>query len=165
MRKGTRLIIALIILLSAMNSRSQSTATAAATVTIVEPVTVSSNQSTAFETVKAPSVFDLLFKNENIYLPKLFAKIPSYNSTITVADLMINAGGLYTVTIPERIFLMNAPGTERMAADLLPGSALKEEAVSNGKNHIIINAGLQVNKGQRPGSYVSQAFDVTVNFN
>jgi hypothetical protein len=167
MRKEIKLLVVLILVLSAANSNAQSTAAAVATATIVTPVTLSSDQSQSFEAVKAPSVFDLLFSNQNIYLPGKLAKISSYNSTITAADFVINAGrgDVYAITIPQKIFLANASGTERMTADILPGTASWDDAGYNGKKHLVINAGLQIKNGQTPGRYASQAFDVTVNFN
>ena len=164
MRKEIKLLVALI-LLSAMYSTAQSTATAVATVTILEPVTVSANQSEGFEMVRSPSVFDVLFGKGNIYLPPVVGKIPAYNSTIIAADFVVNSNEAFAVTIPQKIFVRNASGTGMMSAEVFPVGTSKDGAELNGKRHLVINAGLQIKDGQVPGKYVSQAFDVTVNFN
>ena len=165
MRKEIKLVIVLISLVSTIHSKAQSTATAVVTVTIVESVTVSSNQSKEFEKVEAPSVFDILFRSGNIYLPKEFIRTSSYSNTITAADFVINAADVYALTIPQKILLMNVSGTERMDADILPGNASPDEALCSGKKHLVINAGLRIKNGQARGKYASEAFDVTVNFN
>ena len=159
--------VVVMLLLSTTSSLAQSSASASATVTIVSPATLSSNQSNEFAKVESPSVFDLLFRGGNVYQPKAFVKIPSYNSRITAADLMINGNGadVYALTIPQKIFLINVSGTERMIANVLPVGASQDEALRNGSRHLILNAGLQINTGQATGRYASQAFDVTVNFN
>lgn len=167
MRKEIKLLVVLIAMMWGKSSVAQSSASATAAVTIVSPVTLSSNRSTAFEKVETRSILDYLSGKGNLYLPKEFVKLSSYNSTITAADLLINGNGadVFALTIPQQIFLTNVPGTERMIADLLPANAIQDEAVHNGRKHLIINAGLQIKNGQAAGRYASQAFDVTVNFN
>ncbi len=167
MKTEAKLIIVLILLVSAVGVKAQSTASAVATVTIITPVTVSSNQGEGFETVKSPTVYDLLFRNGNIYLAKPFIKIPAYNSTVTAADFTISAGSgdVYALTVPQKIVLLNVSGTAGMNANLLTGNGSSEAAVHYGKQHLTINAGLRIENGQAPGKYASQAFDVTVNFN
>ena len=165
MRKEIKLIVVLILLSSATRSMGQSTAAAIAIATILEPVALSSNQPQGFEKVGSPPVFDVLFGNGNIYLPREAREIPAYNSTIIAADFVINASNVYEVTIPKNIFVRNASGTGMMAAEVFPVTVGVDEAVHNGKKHLVINAGLQINNGQAPGRYASEAFDVTVNFN
>jgi len=166
MRKEIKLIAVLILSVLAINSNAQSSAGAVATVNIVEPITVSSNQAQVFEKLGPPPVFDVLFRSGNIYLPKDIYKIPAYNSSVVAADITINAGqgDVYATSIPQKIFLMNLSGTERMTAELSP-AYFSDEVTRKGKDHLLINAGVQINNGQTPGRYVSEAFDVTVNFN
>ena len=168
MRKETKLIIILILLLPVI-SNAQSTASASATVTIVEPVSLSAVQQPGFETVnvKTSAAYDLLMRNENLGILKQLANNHAYNTTVIAANLTINAGAgnVYTLTVPPKIVLVSTSRTERMTADLYWRNSLQEEAVHYGKQQLTINAGLHIENGQAPRRYASQAFDVTVNFN
>ena len=160
-----KLIIVLILLMSVTNLKSQSTATADVTATIVENANLSSNQSLAFEIIKSPSVFEILFGNADIYLARELRKKTAYNSMITVADFVISVDDVYSLTIPKRIFATNASGTGIMAVELLPVSASQSEVRQNSQKQMVINAQVQIKNEQATGRYASQPFDVTVNFN
>lgn len=165
MRKDVNFFVVLVSLLFATNLKAQSTEMAVATVTIVEPVTVSSNQMKGFETIEVPSLSDLLFRKGNIYLPGYLVKRDAYNSIISAADFTINSSGGYSLTIPQKIVLLNERGNGKITADLWTGGSVQDECMPNGKKHLVISAGLDVSNGHTPGKYTSQAFDVTVNFN
>ena len=129
MRKEFKLLVVLIAMMSVIRSTAQSSASATASVTILSPVSLSADRSTVFEKIATPLIF-----GRNIYLPKEFVQLSSYNSTIKAADILINGNGadVYALTIPEKIFLMNEEGTEAMVANVLPAGASRRTQSRDG---------------------------------
>ncbi len=170
MKRGAKLIvISVILLVSNVKIKAQSSANAFASATIVTPLMVTSEGYQGFETIANKTSFsdNFLLKNNVPGVNNAFINILSVKNTVTAADFTINGGigDVYTITLPGSVLLVNTNGIEKMTANLVTENLPQQGALNLGKQRIKVDAGLYVDNGQLPGRYSSQAFDVTVNFN
>ena len=148
-------------------TNAQSTATATATATIVTPIAISKTADMNFGNIAVTSSGgNVVLANDGTRTKTGGVTLPATAGTVTAAAFTVTgtSGYAYSVTLPSAaVTLTRASGSETMAATAFTHDATG--TLTGGTENIKVGATLAVAAAQVAGSYVSSAFNVTVNYN
>ena len=144
-------------------------ATATASATIVTPITISMNQDLNFGNldVQAFSGGNVVLTPEGARSTTSGVSLPSNAGTVAAADFTVMGSNActYAIDLPSSVVLIHSSGAETMVASAFTSTPSRTGVLMGGSEHVKIGATLTVAAAQRPGSYTSQGFEVTVNYN
>lgn len=172
MRNTIKAIATAVIIAGFSNaSNAQATATATATATIVTPISISSDVNMNFGNiaVKASSGGTVILSEADGSRNKTGdVTLPANVGTVTRAHFDVSGQPNYTyaITLPSSVVLTRASGSETMTANAFTSSVGATSTLSGaGTESFYVGATLTVDAGQAAGTYTSENFDVTVNYN
>ena len=170
MKKGTKLILAaLIMLVSASGSFGQSTATATATATIVTPISIAKDVDMNFGNVAVQTGTGgtVVLTPAGVRSVTGGVTLPVVNGTVTAASFTVNGQGAYTyaITLPSTNLTISS-GANTMVVNTFTSTPSATGALTAGTQTLNVGATLTVAAAQAAGVYVSGTpFNVTVNYN
>lgn len=178
MRQISKILAIAIVMLafSAATFAQTNTAQATASATIVTPITIvktaDMNFGNVMPTATAGTVI-LAPAGTATYANTSYSATPTATATITAATYTVTGtpAATYSVTLPSSAVTLNGSPTGTMTVSnftstpdaTVAGSGLLDATL--GTQTLRVGATLNVGANQAAGSYVSAAFDVTVNYN
>lgn len=150
---------------------AQSTTTATATATIVTPIAINKNVDMNFGNVAVTTTAGTVVLAPAGTRSKTGGvTLPAVPGTVTAAKFTVTGEGTYSfaITLPSvDVVLTNTTGTggETMAANAFTCDLGATSALVGGTKIMFVGATLNVDALQKAGVYVSDPFDVTVNYN
>lgn len=170
MKKGTKLILAAVIMLvSASSSFGQATATATATATIVTPISITKDVDMNFGNVavQASTGGTVVLTPAGARSATGGVTLPAVNGTVTAASFTVDGQGTYTyaITLPSADLTISS-GSNTMVVNTFTSTPSATGALTAGTQTLNVGATLNVSAAQAAGVYVSGTpFNVTVNYN
>ena len=167
MRLFHRTTLIAIVFVDVTISHGQSTVAAAASATIVNPITIAKTADLNFGNVRVESStggtvtivpFDSRLKYGG-------ASLASSN-TQTQATFVVTGAEMYAyeLSLPSMVTLTRSNGTETMRADGFTSKRSIVRALNTDIQVLSIGATLNVAAAQAPGVYISSKFDVIINY-
>jgi hypothetical protein len=173
--KHKLLALGLLVFGFAANSFAQETASATSSATVIQPITITKNVDMNFGNISLQAgATGTVVLNPTTGLRSTTGGItlPVTNGTVTAASFGITGANGYAFgfTLPTSVLLTIAGGGSTMTANNftsnLAGAGSGSSTLSNtGVATLIVGATLNVTAAQTAGTYISPAFDVTVNYN
>lgn len=170
MKKGTKLILAaLVMLVSASAASAQATASATATATIVTPISITKTVDMNFGNVavQAATGGTVVLTPAGIRSTTGGVTLPAVTGTVAAASFTVNGEGTYTyaITLPSSALTISS-GANTMSVNAFTSTPSATGTLTAGTQTLNVGATLNVAAAQASGVYVSGTpFNVTVNYN
>lgn len=169
MKKVLAAVVALIGFTTASNA--QSTATATATANIVTPISISKTVDMNFGNIAVTSTAgSVILAPDGGRTKSGGVTLPAVAGTVTAASFTVSgtANYAYNITFPTTAVALINGSNSMNATDFLSslgGSGSNGSLSGTGSQVVTMGATLAVAASQAAGSYVSDPFNVTVNYN
>jgi hypothetical protein len=145
---------------------AQATANFTASVTIIQPIGITTTSNMNFANVDARNGGLITLSPNNTRNSYGDVKLAD-DGSISAASFEVTGeqGYTYTVTVPSDDYVLSN-GSESIIINDFTTDFKSDNALAAGSQTINVGATLEVNPNQTPGNYVSQGgLDVTVNYN
>ncbi|WP_034925414.1 DUF4402 domain-containing protein [Gillisia sp. CAL575] len=165
MKNINALILILLLCFSSM-SFAQATATFNASVTIIQPIGITTTSDLKFANIDAKNGGEVTL-SPNSTRSTAGEVLLSDGGTVSAASFEITGepGYTYGITLPGDNHVLSN-GTETMVINNFTTDFNGDNALASGPQTINVGATLKVNPNQTPGNYINQGgFNVTVNYN
>tara|TARA_R100000935_G_C2830171_1_gene164586 strand:+ start:713 stop:1159 length:447 start_codon:yes stop_codon:yes gene_type:complete len=145
---------------------AQATATFNASVTIIQPIGITTTSDLKFANVDAKNGGDVTLSPNSIRSTSGEVEL-SDGGIVSAASFEITgeSGYTYALTLPSDNYILSN-GSETMEINNFTTDYNSDNVLASGSQTINVGATLKVNPNQTPGTYVNQGgFNVTVNYN
>lgn len=145
---------------------AQATASFTASVTIVQPIGITTTSNMNFANVDAKSGGEVILTPDNIRISNGGVELKEATG-LSAASFEVTGepGFAFSITLPENEYVLTN-GNESMIIKDFTSSLAEGGNLSNGAKLVRVGATLNVNPNQTPGIYSSPAaMNVTVNYN
>ena len=164
--KNIKTFIGILILCFSSTVFAQATASFNASVTIIQPIGITTTSDLKFANVDAKNGGDVTLTPNSTRTTSGEVELAE-GGTVSAASFEITGepGYTYGVTLPGDNYVLSN-GSETMEINNFTSDFNSENALAVGSQTINVGATLKVNPNQTPGNYVNQGgFNVTVNYN
>ncbi len=147
-------------------SFAQATATFSASVTIIQPIGITTTSDLKFANVDAKNGGEVTLSPNSTRTTSGEVQL-SDSGIVSAASFEITGepGYAFAVTLPGDNYVLSN-GSETMEINNFTTDFNSDNALAAGSQTIHVGATLKVNPNQTPGTYVNQGgFNVTVNYN
>ncbi|MFN2378829.1 MAG: DUF4402 domain-containing protein [Bacteroidales bacterium] len=162
------LFLSAILLALTVSSFGQVTETAAASATIVSPISLAHAADMYFGNVAVDGTAGtVILAPDGTRTPVGGVTLPATTGTVTAASFTVGGTNSYTyvITLPGSITISDG-ATATMTVDNFTSDPSGTGTLSGTGTQILnVGATLNVDGNQTPGNYTNAAFDVTVNYN
>lgn len=147
-------------------SFAQATANFNASVTIIQPIGISTSSDLKFANVDAKNGGEVTLSPNSIRSTSGEVQLAEGGIASAASfEITGEAGYTYSVTLPGDNYVLSN-GSETIEIKNFTSDFNSETALAVGSQTINVGATLKVNPSQTPGTYVNQGgFNVTVNYN
>lgn len=165
MRK-TLLLILLIGFAFIQAGQAQATASFTASVTIIQPIGITTTSNMNFAGLDAKSGGAVTLTPDNIRISKGGVELADGNQVSAAAfEVTGEQGFAFSISLPESEYILTN-GSESMVIRNFTSNLGNNGDLSNGSKVVSVGATLEVNPNQTPGVYTSPSpMHVTVNYN
>jgi len=164
--KRLLLLFSLIILSFTTAGIAQATATFTASVTIIQPIGITTTANMNFANLDAKSGGAVILSPDNSRMSQGGVELTDGN-TVSAATFEVTgqAGYTYSITLPNSDHVLTNGIDDIIIRDFT--SSLKDEgSLADGSQTLSVGASLDINPNQTPGNYTSPGgFNITVNYN
>jgi len=145
---------------------AQATATFNASVTIIQPIGITTTSDLSFANVDAKNGGDItLTPNSTRTSSGDVTLAEGGNVSAASFEITGEPGYTYSVTLPSDNYVLTN-GSETIEINNFTTDFNSNKALAEGSQTVNVGATLKVNPNQTPGNYVNQGgFNVTVNYN
>ncbi len=164
--KNLYILTAFIVLCSTNITFAQATATFNASVTIIQPIGITTTSDLKFANVDAKNGGDVTLSPNSIRTTSGEVEL-SDGGIVSAASFEITgeSGYTYAVTLPSDNYILSN-GSETMEINNFTTDYNSDNVLASGSQIINVGATLKVKPNQTPGTYMNQGgFNVTVNYN
>ncbi|WP_010229520.1 DUF4402 domain-containing protein [Gillisia marina] len=164
--KNVQTFIGILILCFSTSILAQATASFNASVTIIQPIGITTTSDLKFANVDAKNGGDVTLSPNSTRSTSGEVELAE-GGAVSAASFEITGepGYTYSVTLPGDNYVLSN-GSETMEINNFTSDFNSENALAVGSQTINVGATLKVNPNQTPGNYVNQGgFNVTVNYN
>lgn len=168
--KNKIIAISAVLVLFAMHSFAQETATATATATIVTPISITKTVDMNFGNVAVQSTTGgtVVLAPDGTRTQTGGVTLPVTPGTVTAASFTVNGQGTYTyaITLPSTALNLSDGASHTMTVTAFTSTPSGTGALTAGTQTLNVGGTLNVGAAQTAGVYVSATpFNVTVNYN
>ncbi len=164
--KNIRTFIGILILCFSSSIFAQATASFNASVTIIQPIGITTTSDLKFANVDAKNGGEITLSPNNTRTTSGDVELAD-GGTVSAASFEITGqpGYTYAVTLPSDSYVLSN-GSESIEINNFTTDFNSDNSIAIGTQTINVGATLKVNPNQTPGNYVNQGgFNVTVNYN
>ncbi len=164
--KNVQTFIGILILCFSTSIFAQATASFNASVTIIQPIGITTTSDLKFANVDAKNGGDVTLSPNSTRSTSGEVELAE-GGAVSAASFEVTGepGYTYSVTLPGDNYVLSN-GSETMEINNFTSDFNSENALAVGSQTINVGATLKVNPNQTPGNYVNQGgFNVTVNYN
>ena len=161
--------VTLTLLGSAVMANGQATAHASASATVVIPIAIEKTADMSFGNLSVDPTTGgtVTIEPSGSRSYGGGVTLPAISGDVTQALFTVRGSDLYSfnISLPSTVTLTRSSGSEVMIASAFTSNPSGSGILNTGTQQLAIGATLTVGAAQAPGTYVSSAFDVTVNYN
>ncbi|TVZ28391.1 uncharacterized protein DUF4402 [Gillisia sp. Hel_I_86] len=164
--KNIKTLIGILTLCFSFTAFPQATASFNASVTIIEPIGITTTSDLKFANVDAKNGGEITLTPNSTRATSGDVELTD-GGTASAASFEITgeAGYTYEVTLPSNNYVLSN-GSETMEITNFTSDFNNDNVLAVGSQTINVGATLKVNPNQTPGTYVNQdGFNITVNYN
>jgi len=164
--KNINALIQILLLCFSSMSFAQATATFNASVTIIQPIGITTTSDLKFANIDAKNGGEVTLSPNSTRTTSGEVEL-SDGGAVSAASFEITgqSGYTYAVTLPEDNYVLSN-GSETIQIKNFTTDFNSDNVLASGSQKINVGATLHVNPNQTPGNYVSQGgLNVTVNYN
>jgi hypothetical protein len=164
--KRLLLIFSFIILSFPNDGMAQATASFTASVTIIQPIGITSTANMNFANLYAKSGGAVVLGPDNTRVGQGGVELTDGKAVSTATfEVTGQAGYTYSITLPDSDQVLTN-GTDNIIIRDFTSSLKDEGALALGSQTLSVGASLDINPNQTPGNYTSPGgFNITVNYN